>query len=130
LRVLPIGSGSVSGLSTSPYPSGGTGPHAILPESSGNYVYVANWAGNATGVGFQVASTGALTQLSSAFTTGSEPTGLAEDSTDSFVLVVSGLGNPDLDAYSFSSSTGALTSGIPSNSTGTGPVAIVAVPAP
>ncbi|MGD0858912.1 MAG: beta-propeller fold lactonase family protein [Terracidiphilus sp.] len=128
LRVLPIGSGSVSGISTTPTPSGGTGPHAILPESSGNYVYVANWAGNATGVGFQVASNGALTQLSSTFSTGSEPTGLAEDNTDGFVLVVSGLGSPDFDAYSFSSSTGLLTSGISSSSTGTNSVAIVAVP--
>jgi 6-phosphogluconolactonase (cycloisomerase 2 family) len=130
LRVLTISSTGASEIASSPYPSGGTGPHVILPESSGNYVYVANWAGNATGAGFQVASTGALTQLSSTFTTGSEPTGLAEDNTDGFVLVVSGLGSPDFDAYSFSSSTGSLTSGIPSNSTGTGPVAIVAVPAP
>jgi 6-phosphogluconolactonase (cycloisomerase 2 family) len=128
LRVLTIKSTELSELSASPYPSGGTGPHAILPESSGNYVYVANWAGNATGVGFQVASGGALTQLSGTFTTGSEPTGLAEDNTDSFVLVVSGLGSPDLDAYSFSSSTGSLTSGATSSSTGTNPIAIVSVP--
>ncbi|MGA3071688.1 MAG: hypothetical protein ABSD43_15880, partial [Terracidiphilus sp.] len=80
------------------------------------------------GVGFQVASNGALTQLSSTFSTGSEPTGLAEDNTDGFVLVVSGLGSPDFDAYSFSSSTGLLTSGISSSSTGTNSVAIVAVP--
>jgi len=128
LRVWSIKSGSLAEVSTSPTPSGGTGPHVILPESSGKYVYVANWAGNATGAGFQVSSTGALTQLSSTFATGSEPTGLAEDKTGSFVMVVSGLGSPDFEAYSFSSSSGSLTSGIPSNSTGTGPVAIVAVP--
>jgi 6-phosphogluconolactonase (cycloisomerase 2 family) len=128
LRVLSIDAGSLSGLTTTPTPSGGTGPHAILAESSGNYVYVANWAGNATGAGFQVGSAGALTQLSSTFTTGNEPMGLAEDSKDSFVMVVSGLGDPDFEAYSFSSSTGLLSSGIPSNNTGADPIAIVAVP--
>jgi 6-phosphogluconolactonase (cycloisomerase 2 family) len=128
LRVFKISSTGVGEIAGSPYPSGGTGPYSILPESSGNYVYVANWAGNATGVGFQVASAGALKQLSSTFATGSEPIGLAEDNTDSFVLVLSGLGSPDLDAYSFSSSSGSLTSAIPSNSTGTNPIAIVAVP--
>ena len=129
LRAISIASDVVgSDISGSPFQSGGTGPSAILPESAGNYVYVANVAGNATGVGFQVGSGGALLQLSSTFATGSEPTGLAEDNTDSFVLVVSSGGSPDFDAYSFSSSSGSLTSGITSSSTGTAPIAIVAVP--
>ena len=127
LRVFQIGSSGASEVSGSPFPSGGTGPHAILAESSGTYVYVVNWAGNATGAGFQVASTGSLTELSSTFSTGSEPTGLAEDNTNSYVMVVSSQGSPYFDAYSFTSSTGSLGSGITS-STVTDPVAIVAVP--
>jgi hypothetical protein len=125
LRVWGISSTGAKEISGSPYPSGGTGPYAILPESSGNYVYVANWTGNATGYGFQVTSAGALTPLTSTFATGSEPVGLAEDSTNGYVMVVSGQGSPYIDAYQFSSSTGSLSSGITSNMVAN-PVAIVA----
>jgi len=49
LRMIPI-SADVPGTepTTSPYPSGGTGPHAILASTNG-YVYVANWQGASTG---------------------------------------------------------------------------------
>jgi len=128
LRVYTITSTGVNEITGSPYSSGGTGPHAILPESTGTYVYVANWAGNATGYGFKVTSSGALTPLSGSFTTGTDPVGLAEDNTDSFVLAVSSGGSPDLDAYSFDSSTGVLGTPLTVATTGTTPVAIVAVP--
>jgi 6-phosphogluconolactonase (cycloisomerase 2 family) len=125
LRVWGISSTGAKEISGSPYPSGGTGPLAILPESTGDYVYVANWTGNATGYGFQVATAGTLTPLTSTFATGSEPVGLAEDSTDGYVIVVSSQGSPDIDAYPFSSSTGSLGSGVTSNIVAD-PVAIVA----
>ena len=133
LRIIPISS-DVLGTepSASPYASGGTGPHAILPVSTG-YVYVANWEGTATGniTGFEVTSGSSptLTVLSSTFATGTEPSGLAEDNTDSFVLAVSTEGDPDFSSYTFDQTTlGNLDVGVTSSNTGSSPIAVVAVP--
>jgi 6-phosphogluconolactonase (cycloisomerase 2 family) len=111
LRAFTIGSsGGLTEISGSPFASGGSGPHAILPKSTGDYVYVANWnstsAGNITG--FSVATSGStysLTNLNNSVATGDEPVALAEDSTEQFVLAVSALGNPYFDAYTFDATT-------------------------
>jgi 6-phosphogluconolactonase (cycloisomerase 2 family) len=111
LRAFTIGSGgALTEITGSPLASGGTGPRAILPKSTGDYVYVANWSGTSTGniTGFEIAADGSsysLTQLSSSVSTGIEPVGLVEDSSDQFVLAVSEGGSPYLDAYYFDTST-------------------------
>lgn len=111
LRAFTIGSsGALTEISGSPLASGGTGPHAILPKSTGDYVYVANWNGTSSGniTGFSIASNGSsysLTKLSNSVATGVEPVALAEDSTEQFVLAASSLGNPYFDAYYFDTST-------------------------
>jgi 6-phosphogluconolactonase (cycloisomerase 2 family) len=111
LRAFTIGSGgALAEITGSPLDSGGTGPYAILPKSTGDYVYVANWSGTSTGniTGFKVAAVGSsysLTKLSSSVATGIEPVGLVEDSSDQFVLAVSEGGSPYLDAYYFDTST-------------------------
>jgi 6-phosphogluconolactonase (cycloisomerase 2 family) len=112
LRVFTIGTGGALAevSSGSPYASGGTGPYAVLPESSGDYVYVASWNGTSAGIitGFSVSgnnSTFSLTKLSSTASTGVEPMSLAEDSDDHFVLVESQGGNPSFDAYIFDTTT-------------------------
>jgi 6-phosphogluconolactonase (cycloisomerase 2 family) len=111
LRVFTIGTGgALAEVSGSPYASGGTGPYAVLPESSGDYVYVASWNGTSAGIitGFSVSdtnSTFSLTKLSSTASTGVEPMSLAEDSLDHFVLVESQGGNPSFDAYIFDTTT-------------------------
>jgi 6-phosphogluconolactonase (cycloisomerase 2 family) len=111
LRAFTIGSsGALTEITSSPFASGGTGPRAILPKSTGDYVYVANWSGSSTGniSGFDVAASGSsysLTKLSTSVATGIEPMGLVEDSSKQFVLAVSEGGSPYLDAYFFDTST-------------------------
>ncbi|MGC9158496.1 MAG: beta-propeller fold lactonase family protein [Terracidiphilus sp.] len=123
LRAFTIGSsGVLSEISGSPFASGGTGPHAILPISTGNYVYVANWNGTSSGniTGFSITASGSsysLTNLNNPVATGVEPIALAEDSTEEFVLAISSLGNPYFDAYTFDTTTaGQLDTAITSSS--------------
>lgn len=123
-------------ISGSPIASGGFAPNAILPIASGEYVYVANGTGN-TSTGnvawfpISVSGTTYTVAAGSNIASGIQPIGLAEDSDDNFVLVVStggstSSGNPDLEAYTMSS--GALTSAVTSK-TGTDPVGAVAIAA-
>ncbi|MGP8225668.1 MAG: hypothetical protein ACLQGT_05890 [Terracidiphilus sp.] len=132
LRIIPIASDKLGTEPTaSPYASGGTGPHSILATSNG-YVYVANWVGTSAGniTAFLVNSTGpSLTLQSNTVATGTEPYGMAEDSTDTFVMTVNNQGSPYFNAFTFdATTTGQLDSSLTSTSTGTGPIAIVAVP--
>ena len=135
LRIIPISS-DVLGTepavtSTYPYPSGGTGPHAILADSNG-YVYVANWVGTGSGniTAFLLnASTPSLALQSNPVSTGVMPYGMAVDSTGNFVLVVNNQGNSPLSAFTFdATTTGKLDTYSLSGSLGAGPVAIVAAP--
>jgi 6-phosphogluconolactonase (cycloisomerase 2 family) len=134
LRAFSVGANTLTELSASPYPSGGTGPHAILAEATGNYVYIANWAGTTTGSisGFSVAtsnSTFALTALSTTAATGVEPSGLAEDTNGKFIYGVSSGGGPEWSAYTFdATTTSKLDLALSSTSTGTSPAAIVPAP--
>jgi 6-phosphogluconolactonase (cycloisomerase 2 family) len=132
LRAFTIATSSLTELSASPYASGGTGPHAILPESGGSYVYVANWNGTSKGniTGFTV-STSALTKLSASVSTGNEPVGLVEDASSNFVMAVNGTGSTSLDAYYFDTTTSGqldLSLTATTSTTGTGPVTVVAIP--
>ena len=138
MRVFTYSSlgGTLTEASGSPIASGGGSPSAILPEASGDYVYVANGQGN-TGSG--------NVDMVSHYPFGNHvygccgqphffrdfPVGLAEDSDDYFVLAVSSggstsSGDPDLEAFTMSS--GALTANIVSI-TGTDPVGAVAIAA-
>jgi hypothetical protein len=133
-----LGTGTLTQASGSPIASGGTAPNAILPLASGEYVYVANGAGNTANgniAWFPITASGTTYTIASGstITTGIVPIGLAEDSEDNFVLAVStggstSSGDPDLEAYTMSS--GALTSALTAK-TGTDPVgahAIAALP--
>jgi hypothetical protein len=122
-------------ISGSPIASGGGSPHAILPEASGEYIYVANWQGN-SGSGniewFPITVSGTTYSVAAGSTiaTGIEPYSLAEDSENHFILAASfgdntsAGGDFDLEAYTMSS--GALTANIVS-ATGTDPVGAIAV---
>ncbi len=113
LRAYTIGSGgALTALNGgTPYPSGGTGPYAILPISTGDYVYVANWNGISSGniTGFSITGSDpdySLTNTNNPATTVVEPMGLVEDSTDQFVLAAGQYGSgPYLDAYYFDTTT-------------------------
>jgi hypothetical protein len=130
LRVFTIGTNSLNELPyAAPYAPLGTGPHAILPASTGNYVYVASWQSGASGVitGYSV-TTSALTALGSMVDTGTEPSGLAEDSTDSYVLAISNGGSPIFNAYTFDSTTAGQLDTSMTGSTISSPIAIAALP--
>lgn len=123
LRAFTIGTaGALTELTGSPRSSGGTGPYAILPKSTGDYVYVANWKGTSAGniTGFEIGESDSvftLTKLSTSVATGIQPMSLAEDSSENFVLAVSKSGSPYFDAYFFDTSTaGELDTTITSSS--------------
>lgn len=137
LRVWSIGAGSaLTEVSGSPFATGGTGPSSILPTSS--YVYVANravsgsTAGNITA--YPVSSSGTNYGLGTVINTiaaGSGTLGLAEDSTNTYVLAMNKNGSPAVNAYTFDSTTaGKLDSYAAIDITGSSvtPVAIAAVP--
>ncbi len=119
----------------SPYPSGGVSPNAILPISSGSFVYVANSkaggvAGTVAEFAFEVSESAYSLTAGSTIAGGIDPVGLAEDSSGNYVLLIDSGGGPDLEAFSLNATTGALTAAI-SSSTGTDPtqpVSIAAVP--
>jgi 6-phosphogluconolactonase (cycloisomerase 2 family) len=138
LRVFTIGANlsatpSLSELNyKAPYAPLGTGPHAILPDPAGKYVYVASWQTLAAGAitGYSV-TTSALTQIgSSTVATGTGPSSLAEDSTDSYVLAASNLESPFFNAYTFDATTpGQLDpASITGSPAASNPIAIVAMP--
>jgi hypothetical protein len=130
LRVFAIGANTLTELNyNAPYAPLGTGPHAILPSSTGSYVYVASWQSGNPGVitGYSVA-TSALTQIGSTVDTGTEPTGLAEDNTGTYVFAVSNQGNPLFDAYTLSATTAGQLDAYAAGSTISTPIAIVAAP--
>ena len=136
LRVFNIGvSSSMTELTGSPYQSAGIGPSAILPTT--NYVYVANKSvsGSNDGniAGFAITTTGTVYSLTSVTTTsaGISTAGLAEDSTGTYVLAVNASGSPDLNAFTFDSTTAGKLDSYATGSTGSDPVqasAIAAVP--
>jgi len=120
----------------SPIASGGLAPNFILPDTSGDYVYVANGQGTSSAGnvnGFSVTSTGTTTITYSIATdastaAGVQPLSLAEDSTGTFVIAVGSLGSPYFDAYTFDTTTlGQLDSQLTS-STSAASVAVVAAP--
>lgn len=124
LRVFTIGAsgGALTEISGSPYDSGGSGPHAILPKNTNDYVYVANWNGTSSGniTGFSITASGStfsITNINNSVGTGVEPIGLVEDSSHDFVLAASAGGSPDLDGYFFDATTaGQLDTTITSSS--------------
>lgn len=133
-----LGGGTLTQAGGSPIASGGLAPSAILPEASGSYVFVANGQGtSSTGniQGFAITNTGtatapayAVASMGSSVPTGTQPAGLAEDNSGTYVLSINSGGGPDLNAFTMSNGT--LTSALTSN-TGTDPVqasAIVALP--
>jgi 6-phosphogluconolactonase len=135
LRMFNIGANSaLTEVTGSPYATGGIGPSAILPTT--HYVYVANKAVSGSNTGnitaFAITTTGTATSLtavsSGTISAGVSTVGLAEDGTGTYILAVNSSGNPDLNAYTISS-TGVLTA-YATGATGTDPVTAVAIAAP
>jgi hypothetical protein len=136
LRVFTIGANSaLTEITGSPYASTGIGPSAILPTT--NYVYVANKSvsGSNTGniTGFAITTTGTVYSLTAVSTiaTGISTIGLAEDSTGTYVLAVNSSGTPDLNAFTFDTTTAGKLDSYATSATGSDPtqaIAIAAIP--
>jgi 6-phosphogluconolactonase len=128
LRVLSINAttGALTELSGSPY-TVGTGPSAVLIDSTGSYLYVANRASNTISA-FLASSSGALTQISgSPFTTGVNPISLAEDNTHTYIAVACAGGSPDLQVFKIDTTTPGALDTFQSATTGTDPTNALAV---
>ena len=124
---------SATELTGSPWASGGTGPHAIAPTSTGSYVYVASWQGSSAGLitPFQLTTSGSsyvLTALSSTVATGVEPMGMTEDNLGHFMLTVNSGANPSLNAYIFDTTTVGMLDQTNTDATAVSPEAVVATP--
>jgi 6-phosphogluconolactonase len=138
LRVLDYN--TLVELTGSPFATGGLAPVEILPlpygANKGNYVYVANRSvsGSSTGLiqGFFVAASGSsysITAMGNTASAGIAPVGLVQESKGNYLLVVNSGGSPDLQAFTFDSSTaGKLNSAITS-ATGTAPTQVSGIAA-
>ena len=142
LRVFNYSSlgGTLTQANGSPIASGGLEPSFILPLSTGgyagNYVYAANGGGSGVAgniAGFTITASTAATPVYTIATdttvaAGSQPLGMAEDPTGTFVFEVGSAGSPYFDAYTFDTTTlGQLDSQIASTTEGNA-IAIVAAP--
>jgi 6-phosphogluconolactonase len=134
LRVFDYSSlgGTLTQASGSPIASGGIAPNAILPAASGGGVYVANGTGVSSAgniASFLVTASGSSYTVTAGSTAsaGIQPFGLAEDSNGEFVLAVSQSGNPDLEAYTFDSTTQGKLDSVLTSTTGTDPTTAIAV---
>lgn len=132
LRVLSIAdTGALKEISGSPFTTG-LGPSAVLVDSTGSYVYVANRTDGDISAFSLNSTTGALTQLSgSPFTTGSDPSGLAEDTAHTHIGVANAGGSPDFQVFTIGTSTSAVPGGLSSfgkttGTTASGAFAVVA----
>ncbi|MFZ0395845.1 MAG: hypothetical protein WBE72_25490 [Terracidiphilus sp.] len=138
LRVINYSSlgGTPTQVTGSPFSSGGLGPYAILPVSTGDTVYVANGTGESSAgniAGFSITSSNSVYTVATGSTvaTGILPYGLAEDSNSNFVLAACEGGSYDLEAYIFDTTTAGQLDLAIHSTTGTGatdPIAVAAAP--
>jgi 6-phosphogluconolactonase (cycloisomerase 2 family) len=132
IRVFTTGgaNGALTEVSGSPFQSQ-LGPNSIVVDPTNSYVYVANKTANVI-TGYTLATSGALTPLpSSPYSTGSGPTSLSLDSTGKYLLVICAGGSPDLQVFSFDTTTGGKLDSVASSSTATstaGAISLSVVP--
>lgn len=127
-------------IAGSPFGSGGLSPIAILPlpygANKGSLVFVANRnvSGSSTGLiqGFTVSNSGStfsLAAVSSGAAGGVTPVGMVQESQANYLLVVNSGGNPDLQAFTFDSTTPGKLNEAFNSATGTDPVVVSAIAA-
>jgi 6-phosphogluconolactonase (cycloisomerase 2 family) len=120
--------GSLTVVSGAPYALE-SGPSSIVIDSTGKYVYVGNKV-SSTISGFSIGTGGALTALSgSPFTSGTGVSALGRDNSGKYLLATAEGGSPDVQMYTFDSTTaGKLdTSGTASTGNPYEPAGAVAV---
>ncbi|HEY6413631.1 MAG TPA: beta-propeller fold lactonase family protein [Edaphobacter sp.] len=127
LAVFGIGAaGALKSVTGSPFATG-TGPNAVVLDSTGKYVYVANRTdGNISG--FTIGTAGALTTLTgSPYASGTQVTSLGIDKSGKYLLAAAFGGSPDLSMYSFDAVTAGKLILATSTATGTGTTGAIAV---
>lgn len=130
LAVYAINSntGALNAATGSPF-AAGTQPSAVVLNTAGTDVYVAN-RGDSTISGFSIGSGGILTALSgSPYTAGSAVTSLAVDREGKHLFAAANGGSPDLAVYSFDATTAGKLDLIQSLKIGTDPTGPIALAA-
>lgn len=127
LAVYSIGAaGVLNSVAGSPFSAGST-PYAVVLNSTGKYVYVAN-RGDGTISGYTIGTGAALTAISgSPYTSGSLVTSLGTDKTGAYLLAGANGGSPDLSMYSINTVTPGKLILSTSTTTGTDPTGVVGV---
>jgi 6-phosphogluconolactonase (cycloisomerase 2 family) len=105
VRVFTIAANKFTEISGSPFKAGGQ-PRSLVFDGTGDFLYVAN-ATDGTISGYSVLASGTLTALTgSPFSSvGAQPQALALDQSKKFVLSANLGGSPDLQLFSFDSTT-------------------------
>lgn len=127
IRSLAIGTGGgLTEVTGSPFASQ-LGPQSIVVDPTNAYVYVANRTANLI-TGYTLGTGGTLTPLStSPFSTGSAPNAMSLDSTGKYLFVVNSGGSPDMQVFSFDTTTAGKLDSVTSVATGTDPTGAVAL---
>ena len=127
IRSLAIGTGGgLTEVTGSPFASQ-LGPQSIVVDPTNAYVYVANRTANLI-TGYTLGSDGTLSPLStSPFSTGSAPNAMSLDSTGKYLFVVNSGGSPDMQVFSFDTTTAGKLDSVTSVATGTDPTGAVAL---
>jgi 6-phosphogluconolactonase (cycloisomerase 2 family) len=128
LREFSIGTGgALKEVSGSPY-AVGTGPQAVLLDTTGSYVYVANKGSNNISAFTLTAASGKLTAIAgSPFSSGGQlPLAMVNDNTKKYVAVINSgnngsTGNSDVQLFKFDTTTDGKLDPVATASTGTDP---------
>ncbi len=109
--------GSLSAVSGAPYALG-SGPSSIVIDATGKYIYVGNKV-SSTISGFSIGTGAVLTPLAgSPYASGSGVSSLGRDNSGDYILATALGGSPDVQMYSFSSTTAGMLTASGTASTG------------
>ena len=123
VEAYTITSGTVAAVSGTPV-SAGVQPFAVVVNTAGTNVYVANQSGGSIS-GYSGAGSGTLTALSLSPYSSTSPTALAADRSGNYLLAITnGGGGNNLTMYSFDSAGNLVNSSPPWGNAGSGPVAL------
>lgn len=136
LRELSIGTnGALNELSGSPY-SVGTGPRGVVLDTTGSYVYVANYGSNNISAFTLTAASGKLNAVSgSPFSSGGQlPSAFVNDNQKKYLGVINSgnngsTGNSDLQLFSFDGTTDGKLNAVSTATTGTDPTQPISIAA-
>ena len=129
VAVYSIGANGVPNPVTGSPFAAGNGPYAVLPDSTGKYIYVANRT-DGTISEFSIGAGGVLTPIAGTpVASGTGITSLARDNTGKYVLAVNSGGLPDVAMFSFDATTAGKLDAAATAVSGTDPAGAIAIAA-